>query len=97
MVTILPALRQVRKDLAELLSRTAVEQVCRRLGYRWLDRLLDPYTTLHLFVLQVLHQNAAMTHLQHLAGVRFSASAYCQARQRLPMSLFSAMVDSFYE
>jgi hypothetical protein len=40
MVTILPALRQVREDLAELLDRTAVEQACRDVGYRWRDRQL---------------------------------------------------------
>ena len=95
MVTMLPALRQVREDLVELLDRTAVEQVCRELGYRWRDRQLDPYTTLHLFILQVLYQNTAMTHLPHLAGERFSASAYCQARQRLPVGLFERLVDSF--
>ena len=95
MVTILPALRQVREDLVGFLDRTAVEQICRELGYRWRDRQLDPYTTLHLFILQVLHQNTAMTHLPHLAGERFSASAYCQARQRLPVKLFERLVDSF--
>ncbi len=95
MVTILPALRQVREDLAELLNRTAVEQVCRDLDYAWRDRRLDPYTTLHLFLLQVLNQNTAMTHLPHLAGERFTASAYCQARQRLPVEFFRRLVDSF--
>jgi hypothetical protein len=95
MVTILPALEQVRKDLAGLLERTAVEQVCRELGYTWRDRQLDPYTTLHLFILQVLHGNTAMTHLPHLAGKRFTASAYCQARQRLPLAFFAAVVNAF--
>jgi len=95
MVTILPALRQVREDLAGLLERTAVEQVCRELAYDWRDRQLDPYTTLHLFVLQVLNQNTAMTHLPHLSGERFTASAYCQARQRLPVGLFEKLVDRF--
>lgn len=95
MVTILPALRQVRKDLAELLDRKVVEQVCRELEYTWRDRQLDPYTTLHLFILQVVNQNTAMTHLPHLSGERFSASAYCQARQRLPVELIQRLVDSF--
>lgn len=95
MVTILPALGQVREDLVELLDRTAVEQICRELGYRWRDRQLDPFTTLHLFILQILHRNTAMTHLPHLAGEQFSASAYCQARQRLPVALFERLVDSF--
>jgi hypothetical protein len=95
MVTILPALRQVREDLAGLLERTQVERICRELGYTWRERQLDPYTTLHLFILQVVNQNTAMTHLPHLAGERFTASAYCQARQRLPLELIQRLVDSF--
>ena len=95
MVTILPALRQVREGLAGLLERTHVERVCRELEYAWRERRLDPYTTLHLFILQIVHQNTAMTHLPHLSGERFSASAYCQARQRLPVELISRLVDSF--
>lgn len=95
MVTILPALRQVREDLAGLLGRANVEQMCRELEHIWRGRRLDPYTTLHLFILQVLNQNTAMTHLPHLAGERFTASAYCQARQRLPLELFEKLVDGF--
>jgi len=95
MVTILPALGQVREDLVEFLDRKTVERICRDLGHAWRDRQLDPFTTLHLFVLQVLHQNTAMTHLPHLAGEGFSAAAYCQARQRLPVALFERLVNGF--
>jgi hypothetical protein len=95
MVTILPALRQVREDLAGLLERSTVDQICRELEYTWRDRQLDPYRTLHLFILQVLNRNTAMTHLPHLSGERFTASAYCQARQRLPVELIQKLVDSF--
>jgi hypothetical protein len=95
MVTILPALRQIRKDLAGLLERPEVERICRECGYTWRDRQLDPWTTLHLFILQVCHRNTAMTHLPHLTGERFSASAYCQARQRLPLEVIRRIVDSF--
>jgi hypothetical protein len=95
MVTILPALRQVREDLVELLERREVERICRELEYAWRDRRLDPYTTLHLLILQVVNRNTAMTHLPHLSGERFTASAYCQARQRLPVTVIQRLVDSF--
>ncbi len=88
MVTILPALGQVRKDLVKLLDRAFVERVCRELAHVWRARRLDPFTTLHLFILQILNRNTAMTHLPHLSGEGFSASAYCQARRRLPIELF---------
>jgi hypothetical protein len=95
MVTILPALGQVREDLVRLLDRAMVEQLCDEVGHRWRDRQLDPYTALHLFMLQVVNRNTAMTHLPHLAGERFTASAYCQARQRLPVAVVQRLVDSF--
>jgi len=95
MVTILPALCQVREDLAGLLERQEVERICRELEYTWRERQLDPWTTLHLFILQVVNQNTAMTHLPHLSGEWFTASAYCQARQRLPLALVQRVVDSF--
>lgn len=95
MVTILPALQQVREDLIDLLDRETVEQLCHEVGYRCRHRDLDPFTTLHLFILQVVHQNTAMTHLPHLSGQRFTASAYCQARQRLPLALFEKLVSQF--
>jgi hypothetical protein len=93
MVTILPALRQVREDLVRILNRSTVERVCEQFGYRWRDRQLDPYTTLHLFILQVLNQNTAMTHLPHLSGERFTASAYCQARNRLPLQVVEHLIN----
>jgi len=95
MVTILPALRQVREDLVQILDRPAVERFCRDLGYRWRDGVLDPFNTLHLFILQVLNGNTAMTHLPHLSGEPFTASAYCQARRRLPLEVFRRIVDRF--
>ena len=95
MVTILPALRQVREDLVGLLGKAEVRRVCRELEHTWRERRLDPRTTLHLFILQVCHQNTAMTHLPHLSGERFSAAAYCRARQRLPLEVIRRVVDSF--
>ena len=95
MVTILPALRQVKDDLAKTLDRPAVERLCREIGHRWRSGPLDPFNTLHLFMLQVLNYNTAMTHLPHLSGERFTASAYCQARQRLPLALLEQLVNTF--
>jgi len=95
MVSILPALREVRKDLAGLLERRTVDRICRELNHAWRKRQLDPYTTLHLFILQVVHQNTAMTHLPHVSDAHFSASAYCQARRRMPLALLQRVVNTF--
>jgi hypothetical protein len=71
-----------------------VERICREVGHHWRKRRLDPYTTLHLFLLQVLNRNTAMTHLPHLSEVRFSAAAYCQARQRLPLAVVQRLAEA---
>jgi hypothetical protein len=95
MVVILPALRPVREDLVAILDGHTIERLCHELGYRWRDGVLDPFNTVHAFILQVLNRNTAMAHLPHLSGERLTASAYCQARRRLPLELFKRLADSF--
>jgi hypothetical protein len=46
----------------------------------------------HLFLLQVLHGNTACSHLPHLAAQRFTASAFCQARTRLPLIVWQQLL-----
>lgn len=92
MVTILTALRQVREDLAHIFSRQLIEAVCTQAGHRWRRRVCDPFTTIHLFILQVLNGNFPCSGLPHLADVRLTASAYCQARQRLPLEVFRRLL-----
>jgi Transposase DDE domain len=99
MVTIiLSALARIKRDVTLHLQAAAIEQLCRELGYSWRERLLTPVVTVHAFLLQVLHGNTACSHVPHLMGSPFTAEAYCQARQRLPLDLFqrllSAVIDS---
>jgi hypothetical protein len=86
------ALHQVRSDLASLLEPESLRQLCRDSGHRWRERLLSPVTTIHLFVLQVLHGNTACAHLPHLSGMAFTDSAYCQARARLPLVVLQTLL-----
>jgi hypothetical protein len=93
MANITRAVRQVKEDLARLLSRSFVEGICRDAKHHWRDRVLDPFTTLHLFVLQILHGNTSCNHVPHLGGQRFTSEAYCQARSRLPLRVFELLVS----
>ncbi len=86
------ALRKVSEDLPTVLTPATIRQACRAAGHRWRERVLDPVTTVHLFVLQILHRNTACAHLPRLAGGTFSASAYCQARSRLPLAVCQALL-----
>jgi Transposase DDE domain len=84
MVTILGRLRQ---DLAADLSADAIKDACKEEKYSWRDRLLNPVTTVYLFILQVLHGNTACQHAVHFGQWNFTDSAYCAARKRLPLGV----------
>ena len=93
MVTVSQALERVKSDVAKLLTPDAIRQACHENGHRWRKRLLDPVTTLQLFIQQVVHGNTACTHLRHLTGEPVTAAAYCQARKRLPLGVLQAIVQ----
>lgn len=95
--TWIDALRHVREDLAILLLPEVLGQFCRDCGHCWRERLLDPVTTIHLFVLQVLHGNTACSHLPHLPGLEFTGSACCQARARLPLTVLRELLRRLVE
>src|SRR3954469_12050735 len=87
------ALRRLRQDLRPYLDETAVRDLCVRIGHRWRrDALLPPFTTILWFVVQVLHGNTSLTHVTLKARRAFTESAYCQARARLPLAAFRAVL-----
>jgi Transposase DDE domain len=57
-------------------------------------RTLTPVVTAFLFLKQVLHGNTACSNLRHLAGLEFSAAAYCRARRRLPFGFFHRLQNA---
>lgn len=90
---IIPILDRLRQDIASGLSRETIEEACRQANHRWRTRLLDPVTTIQLFLLQVLHGNTACRHVVHFGGWTFTDSAYCQARKRLPLAVYNQLVE----
>jgi hypothetical protein len=88
------ALERIKRDVAEALSPDAIRAASRQAWHSWRERLLDPVATVHLFLLQVLHGNAACAHVLHWAGKTFTAEAYCQARSRLPLAVFERLLAS---
>jgi hypothetical protein len=86
-------LSRFKTEWATQLQPAAIIGACEEAGYTsWRDRVLTPVTTIQLFLLQILHGNTACSHLPHLSGLRFSASAYCQARTKLPLALFGLLL-----
>jgi hypothetical protein len=83
--TITQVVKQFQQDWTNQLAPEAILVACRGVAYRWRERTLDPVTTIQLFFVQILHGNTACTHLRHLTKRNLTASAYCQARMKLPL------------
>jgi Transposase DDE domain len=90
--SIYAAVRRIKAEVAQFLSPQLIRSVCETAGHLWRDRILDPVTTVHLFVLQILHGNTACPHVPRLGGVACSGEAYCQARQRLPLRVLQYLL-----
>jgi hypothetical protein len=86
------ALRSLRQDLAARLDQSAVNSACNEVGHTWRECRLTPFAIVRWFIIQVLHGNTALQHISLLADREFSDSAYCQARARLPLAVFQAVL-----
>jgi hypothetical protein len=85
------AVRQIKDELNAHLTPTDILAAGVAIGHEWRERVLGPVITVHALLLQILHASA-MTGVSRLVGVSFSASAYCQALQRLPVKLLRVLL-----
>lgn len=85
-------LERIKQDLEPFLPEASIVDACREAGHQWRERKCGPVRTVHLFLLQVLHFNTAMTHLRHLAKAPVQAPAFCRARMRLPLAVWQALL-----
>jgi hypothetical protein len=97
MASISHALARIKQSPTGLLDRSSIFKICDELDHGWRERELDPATTLTLFVQQIIHGNAPCSEVRHIASRTFSASAYCQARSRLPLEVCQAMLRKVTE
>jgi|GEM_PF-1767918 len=75
-LNITEAIARIKSDVVHLLTPDSIRTICRRVGHSWRERLLDPFTTVHLFMLQVLHRNTACANVPHLGRVNCTDEAY---------------------
>jgi len=61
MASVASSLSRIKLDLEPLLPQARIRCVCRSLARQWRGRQFEPVMTLHLFILQVLNFNTAMT------------------------------------
>jgi hypothetical protein len=91
MVSISCVLANVKDSFSSYVPDTLIVQACQDVDHAWRERQLEPVVTTYLFLQQVLHGNTACSHLRHLSGRPVNASAYCQARSRLPLVFFDRL------
>jgi len=91
-LSIVDAVATIKRSVAQGLTSEAIEQACRAERYGWRQRELGPAQTVHAFMLQVLHGNTACSHTVRLASLNCSTEAYCQARARLPLSVYERLL-----
>ena len=92
--TLTQVVKQFQQDWTAQLEPEAILNACHHVGYTWRERCLDPVTTTQMFFVQVINGNTACTHLRHLTRLQVSASAYCQARTRLPLEVFKRLLTA---
>ena len=90
------ALARVRSGTEDLLTPGPINQLARAAGLDFRNTTLTPRNTLRLSVQQIAHGNVACTAVRHLAGEEFTDSAWCQARQRLPLELIAQVHRTLY-
>jgi len=86
------ALQHIQRDLTQVLDSSHIRGACQEVGYRFRQRLLDPVTTIQLFVLQVLRGNVAIACLREFTDRVFSEGAYCKAWRRLPLPVLQTLL-----
>jgi hypothetical protein len=90
--TVTQVVHQCQQAWTRQLEPEAIRRACHDLAYQWRQRVLDPVVTRPLFFVQILHGNTAGTPLRHLTQWAVTASASCQARMRLPLSVFQELL-----
>jgi len=92
MATVSRALARIKQDLKPFVRDQDILDACQQAGHHWRKRLLDPVVTVHLFMLQILNFNTALSHLRHLAKYPVKPAAFCKARMRLPLEVLQSLL-----
>jgi len=88
MVSLDAALEHVKHEVGGLLDAETIYASCATHEYEWkAGGPLDPAATVGLMLRQVAAGNVAGSAVVRMAGGAFTESAWCQARQRLPLAV----------
>jgi hypothetical protein len=94
MAIIASTLARIKDDpLAPLGGADRVNQLFTDAGHVWRKCTWTPAVTLSVFILQILHENAAISSLRHLGGRDVKEATYSDARMRLPVAAMAQVVE----
>ena len=93
------ALAHVKQQDVELLGHlpARVNELARAANHTFRQTELTPGNTLSLFIQQIARGNVACAAVRHLAGSDFTDTAWCQARQRLPIDVIRHLQQSLVD
>jgi hypothetical protein len=85
-------LKQCKLKGEQLLGIARIHQVCREVGHRWRrGGKLSPATTVLGMMQQMAHANVSCAAVRQMHQSVFSAEAFCQARQRMPLAVLAEL------
>lgn len=73
------------------LDKHEIERICQKQGHHFRDSTLSPGPTVQCFAWQIAMGNVTCDAVRHHQDGAFSASAYCQARQRLSLAVLEEL------
>lgn len=82
---------QIQQNPSRCLEHLPIREVCAELGLVFRERVLDPATTVALFIRQILNGNRSCAAVRHWSERSFSPQAYCSARKRLPLEVLQRL------
>jgi hypothetical protein len=91
MASVAKSTHACKLDVIRMLDSKRIEAICQKQQYRWREGKLGPAETIQHFAWQILMGNESCDAVKHHANGSFTASAYCQARQRLPLEVLTAL------
>ena len=92
MATVAYGVRHVKSHLDHLVSAPDILRMAQAVGHTWRDRLLNPATTVYVWLMQLLAQ-VALPGLCHVTQIPATAAAFCKAKTRLPLQLLQRLVE----
>ena len=98
MVSIDEEVGAIKQDASRLLNENRILEWCRQSRYfPEADGPLPPPTLIALFMQQIACGNVSCDQVRLMGKDAFTASAYCQARMRLPLAVITTLAREVYQ